>query len=105
MPEQPYLVFGPFRLDLRDERLWRGVEVIHLNPKTLAVLRALMAQPGQLLTKDALFAAVWPETVVSEAVLTVAIRELRRAWGIGPGTRSLSRRSTVEGTGSLALSW
>jgi predicted ATPase/DNA-binding winged helix-turn-helix (wHTH) protein len=81
MEEPLCLVFGPFRFDLRDERLWRGRDVIHVHPKTLAVLRALVAQAGQLLTKDALFAGVWPETVVSEAVLTVAIRELRRALG------------------------
>jgi hypothetical protein len=33
-------VFGPFRLDQRDEHLWRGPEVIHLDPKTLAVYRS-----------------------------------------------------------------
>ena len=33
------LVFGPFRLDLRDERLWCGPEAIPLSPKTFAVLR------------------------------------------------------------------
>jgi DNA-binding winged helix-turn-helix (wHTH) protein len=81
MQEPLCLVFGPFQLDLRDERLWRGRGVIHVHPKTLAVLRALVAQPGQLMTKEALFSAVWPETVVSDAVLTVAIRELRRALG------------------------
>jgi hypothetical protein len=40
MQEQPCLVFGPFRLDQRDERLWRGPEVTHLHPKTLAVYRS-----------------------------------------------------------------
>jgi len=34
---------------------------------------------GQLVTKDALFAAVWPETIVSETALTNCIGELRRA--------------------------
>jgi hypothetical protein len=33
-------VFGPFRLDQRDEHLWRGPEVIHLDPKMLAVYRS-----------------------------------------------------------------
>ena len=36
MHEAQQLVFGPFRLDLRDERLWREQEVMHLSPKTLA---------------------------------------------------------------------
>jgi DNA-binding winged helix-turn-helix (wHTH) protein len=78
MPEQQSLVFGPFRLDLRDERLWRGQEVLPLQPKPFAVLCCLLTQAGQLVTKDALLEAVWPETVVSESVLTAAIRQLRR---------------------------
>ena len=41
MPEQQNLVFGPFRLDLRDERLWHGQEVLPLRPKPFAVLRCL----------------------------------------------------------------
>jgi hypothetical protein len=36
MQEPQCLVFGPFRLDRRDERLWRGPEVIPLPPKTFA---------------------------------------------------------------------
>jgi hypothetical protein len=40
-----------------------------------------VTQAGQLVTKDALLEAVWPETVVSEAVVTVAMRALRRVLG------------------------
>lgn len=31
--------FAPFRLDLRDERLWYGDEALALTPKAFAVLR------------------------------------------------------------------
>ena len=79
MSDPQRLVFGPFELDLRDERLWCAADIIHLNPKAFAVLRCLITQAGQLVTKDALFATVWPDTVVSEAVLATAIWELRRA--------------------------
>ena len=41
MPEPQGFVFEPFRLDLRDERLWRGHEAIPLSPKAFAVLRCL----------------------------------------------------------------
>src|SRR5215475_10116893 len=81
MQEPVGFIFGPFRLDVRDERLWRGPDVLRLRYKTLGVLHALVARAGQLLTKEALFADVWPETAVSETVLTVAIRELRRVLG------------------------
>jgi class 3 adenylate cyclase/DNA-binding winged helix-turn-helix (wHTH) protein len=97
MPEQADFVFGPFRLDVRDERLWRGQDVLPLRHKTLGVLHALVAQAGQLLTKDALFATVWPETVVSESVLAVAIRELRQV--LGDQARRPQFIETVHGRG------
>jgi predicted ATPase/DNA-binding winged helix-turn-helix (wHTH) protein len=81
MQEPQCLVFGPFQLDRRDERLWRGSEAIPLPPKTFAVLCSLVTQAGQLVTKDALLEAIWPETVVTEAVVTVAIRALRQVLG------------------------
>ena len=91
------LVFGPFRLDLRDERLWRGPEAIPLSPKTFAVLRCLVTQAGQLVTKDALLEAVWPATMVSESILTVAMRTLRRA--LGDQARTPRFIETVHGRG------
>ena len=97
MQEQAGFVFGPFRLDVRDERLWRGPDCPALRHKTLGVLHALVARPGQLLTKEALFASVWPETAVSETVLTVAIRELRRV--LGDQARRPQFIETVHGRG------
>jgi DNA-binding winged helix-turn-helix (wHTH) protein len=91
------LVFGSFRLDLRDERLWRGQETVSLKAKVFAVLRCLVTNAGQLMTKDAIFAAVWPETVVSESVLTVAIRQLRLA--LGDHARIPQYIETVHGRG------
>jgi len=97
MPELQCLVFGPFRLDRRDERLWRGSEAIPLPPKTFAVLCCLVTQAGQLVTKEALLEAVWPETVVSEAVITVTMRTLRRV--LGDPARTPRFIETVHGRG------
>src|SRR6516165_930595 len=58
---------GPFRVDLRNERVWHGAEALHLRPKSFAVLRYFVTHPGRLVTKEELLAAVWPETVVQEA--------------------------------------
>ena len=63
MQEPQRFVFGSFQLDLRDEPLWCGHEVVRLPPKPFAVLSCLVTQAGQLVTKDALLAAVWPDTV------------------------------------------
>ena len=81
MSDHQCLVFKPFLLDLRDERLWQGSKAIRIGAKAFAVLRCLLTQAGQLVTKETLLETVWPETVVGEAVLTVVIRGLRQALG------------------------
>jgi DNA-binding winged helix-turn-helix (wHTH) protein len=68
-------------VDWTNECVWHGKEIVRLPPKVFAVLRLLVAHTGQLVTKEVLLQAVWPETVVSEAVLTVCISELRKALG------------------------
>ncbi len=75
------ITFASFHLDLTDERLWRGAEEVPLRPKTFAVLRFLLERPGRLITKEELHDAVWPKTSVSDVVLLVCIRELRKALG------------------------
>jgi len=73
------IIFDPFCLDLASEQLWKGSQAIKLRPKAFAVLDHLLGRPGQLVTKDDLLNAVWPGTFVSDAVLKVAIRQLREA--------------------------
>jgi DNA-binding winged helix-turn-helix (wHTH) protein/predicted ATPase len=73
------IIFDPFCLDLVNECLWRGSQAIRLRPKAFAVLSYLLGRPGQLVTKEELLNAVWPETFVGEAVLKVTIRQLREA--------------------------
>src|SRR5215510_9081596 len=76
--DQP-LTFGPYRWDPHTGQLWRGKQEVRLTGKAAAVLRHLVAQDGQVVTKDELFAAVWPQTVVSDAALSSCIQELRKA--------------------------
>ena len=80
IPPEPSLPV-PMWLDLVNERLWCGDQARVLRPKTFALLRYLVEHPGQLLTKAALLEALWPETMVSEVVLSVCIRELRQVLG------------------------
>lgn len=70
--------FGPFRLDPNTACLWREDQLLPLQPKPLAVLAHLVAHAGQVVTKEALLDAVWPETAVTEGVLKTAIREVRQ---------------------------
>jgi adenylate cyclase len=75
------LCFADYRLDRRDERLWRSGVPVKLGPKAFRVLLMLVEQQGRLLTKDDLFTSVWDGTIVSESSLTSVIKELRRALG------------------------
>src|SRR5258706_9870330 len=72
------VMFGHYRLDPR-RGLWRGQQEVKLAPKALALLRFLLERAGDVMTKDEVFRAVWPETVVSDGSLTSCIRELRKA--------------------------
>jgi DNA-binding winged helix-turn-helix (wHTH) protein len=76
-----HFAFGEFTLDRLDERLIGPNGPVRLGRKSLEVLLALVEQHGRLVTKEALFSTVWEGTFVSEASLTTAIRELRRALG------------------------
>jgi DNA-binding winged helix-turn-helix (wHTH) protein len=75
------LTFGEFRFDTANQCLWRGGEMIALTPKSFGVLQCLVAQPGQLITKDALLDAVWPDAAVTDASLKVCVQEIRRVLG------------------------
>jgi TolB-like protein/class 3 adenylate cyclase/tetratricopeptide (TPR) repeat protein len=76
---------GPFRLDTQDGLLLRGREPVALGRRAIAVLQALVARPGALLSKDALIEAGWPGQSVEESNLTVQIAALRRVLSATPG--------------------
>jgi DNA-binding winged helix-turn-helix (wHTH) protein/Flp pilus assembly protein TadD len=73
--------FGPFELDGGAYRLLRDGTPVPLSPKLVEVLIHLVSNQGALVTKDALFAAVWPDVVVTDNALTQAISDLRHALG------------------------
>ena len=73
--------FGPFRLDRTNAGLWRADQPVTLRPKTFEILVYLVTHAGQLVTKEALLDAIWPETAVGEGVLKTSMNELRKALG------------------------
>ena len=74
-------LFSPFRLDVRDERLWRGTEELKLRRKPFAILRHLTANPVRLVTQEELVEAVWGKIAMSESLLRTHVSELRRILG------------------------
>jgi DNA-binding winged helix-turn-helix (wHTH) protein/tetratricopeptide (TPR) repeat protein len=82
------LTFGDYSLDLSSERLWCRDEVVALTPKAFAVLRRLIEDGGQLVSKEELLRAGWAKTHVSDGVLKVIILEIRRALDDDPAAPS-----------------
>jgi DNA-binding response OmpR family regulator len=73
------LRFDRYVLDLdRGSLLLDGSEIA-LRPKTFAVLRYLVENSGRLVSKDELFAAVWPNLAITDDALVQSIGELRKA--------------------------
>jgi TolB-like protein/DNA-binding winged helix-turn-helix (wHTH) protein/predicted Zn-dependent protease len=81
MPAEQILSFSRYRFDLTAEQVWRGEHAVKLTPKALVLLRVLVTRAGELITKEELLEAGWPQTVVSDDALTACIQELRRVFG------------------------
>ena len=73
--------FGSFRLELREHRLLRHGSPIPLTGKAFQTLRVLVEARGNLVSKQDLMTAVWPETSVEENNLDRNISTLRKALG------------------------
>jgi predicted ATPase/DNA-binding winged helix-turn-helix (wHTH) protein len=77
--------FGSFRL-LRDQRvLLKGEKSVRLGGRAHEILAALVERPGVVVTKDELFARVWPRQFVEEGNLKFHVAALRKALGDGQG--------------------
>jgi Tol biopolymer transport system component/DNA-binding winged helix-turn-helix (wHTH) protein len=62
----------------------RDGETIHLEPKVMLVLLALAAEAGEVVSREQIRSAVWPDVFVGEDVLIRAISEIRRAFADDP---------------------
>ena len=84
-PSRPRVVaFGAFRVDLTRGAVMQDDEMLDLPPRALGVLRCLLEQPGEIVTKQTLLDAVWQGSFVSDASLTEAVAVLRGALGDDP---------------------
>src|ERR1041384_6663133 len=77
MPDRA-LTLGRYRLEPRSG-LRAGAREVRRTPKALALLSFLAERAGEVVSKDELFAAVWPEATVGDAALVTCIQELRSA--------------------------
>jgi len=76
--------FGPFRLDVRDQRLFKDNTEVELRRKQFVILRYLTTHPQRLVTQEELVEAVWGKNIaISESLLRTHMSQVRRAVGDG----------------------
>ncbi|WP_306910261.1 winged helix-turn-helix domain-containing tetratricopeptide repeat protein [Rhizobium mesoamericanum] len=75
--------FGEFVLDPGCGLLRNG-RAVALGQRGIALLEALLEAGGNIVSKDALMARVWPGVVVEESNLTVQVAALRKVLGPAP---------------------
>ncbi len=82
----PAYEFDGFRLDTQ-RRVLFGLDgqPIALTPRLFDALLYFVERAGQLLTKEQLLEAIWPNVIVEEHNLNKTVSELRRALGEKPG--------------------
>lgn len=70
--------FGPFELDPHAAELRREGVVVPLQPQPAGVLALLAGRAGELVTREEIQGAIWPDRVVDyEQGLNYAIRQIR----------------------------
>jgi TolB-like protein/DNA-binding winged helix-turn-helix (wHTH) protein len=94
-------LFENFRLDRRGGLFRRddsgAFAPVAIGSRALDILGVLIARAGEVVSKDDIIAAIWPETVVEDSNLTVQISALRRV--LDRGRSQGSYIQTVSGRG------
>ena len=78
MSPEPAFAFGPFELRPAQRRLLRAGEPVALSVRQADLLLTLVTRAGQVVTKDELIAAAWPDVAVTENSVEQAVSSLRR---------------------------
>src|SRR4051812_29951079 len=71
--------FGEFTLDAGKGCVLKAGEEIKLRPKVFETLKYLVEHAGQLIGKQELMQAVWPDSFVTDDSVVQCTLELRRA--------------------------
>jgi Tol biopolymer transport system component/DNA-binding winged helix-turn-helix (wHTH) protein len=77
----PLFLFDDVRVDTAAFRVERGGEVVALEPKAFDLLVLLLEHQGQVVTKQEILDAVWPQTAVTDNAMTRIVAHLRKALG------------------------
>lgn len=88
--------FAGFRLDTSKNLLSQYGEPIKLKAKAVELLIFLVRNNGRVVRKDEILEAVWPNSFVEEANLTVHISALRKVLANGNGHQNPHEKVTID---------
>lgn len=91
------VAFDRFVFDPQSRALLENSTPVRLGPKAFRLLEMLIDNRPRALSKEELYAAIWPDTFVDESNLAGLVTELRAALGDRPRTPRFIR--TVHGFG------
>lgn len=80
------LQLGPFQLFVSNRVLLRDGQQVALAPRAVEVLVVLATKANEIVSKDDLMRAVWPDTFVEEVNLAVHVSALRKLLAAGGGS-------------------
>lgn len=87
--ERGALAIGPYAIDTTAHAATFHGSPLPLGRRTVALFAELAKRPGEVVSKDALMQAVWPQDIVEEGNLTQHIYLLRKTFRDGGGALQL----------------
>ena len=78
--------FESYQLDTDRRELWRGGDLVVLEPQVFDVLEYLIRNRERIVSKNNLIADVWDGRIVSKSTLSSRLTAVRQAVGIAVKT-------------------
>jgi len=85
------VAFGGFMFDSGMRELLADGQPVHLSPKAFDVLKMLLERRPNVVDKQEIYTAIWPDTFVGDAALNVVVAEIRRVLDDDPRTPTYIR--------------
>lgn len=90
---------GPFAVDMLKMECLKDEKPLNFTAREQALFRFLLEHPGQVFTKEQLYAQVWNESVVDDNTITVYVKRIRSK--IEEDPKSPKYLKTVRGIGYM----
>ncbi len=86
LPNARYVRFGAFHLDLQQQELFKGGSRVRVQGKVCEALMILIANSGEVVTRETLRAHLWPtDTQINyDANVNTTVNKLRQVLGDSP---------------------